>query len=143
MADGHKDYSGTPLWKKLGITQEARVRVIGAPEGFAEELVRIAPIPHAVEFLSRARKGLDVAVVFATRQADLERGFDTLKRSLETDGRLWMAWPKKASKVPTDITFESAQGFGLASGMVDNKTAAIDAVFQGLQFVYRVKDRGR
>jgi hypothetical protein len=143
MADGHKDYSGTPLWKKLGITREARVRVIGAPEGFAEELVRIAPIPHAVEFLSRARKGLDVAVVFATRQADLERGFDTVKQSLEIDGRLWIAWPKKASKVPTDITFESAQGFGLASGMVDNKTAAIDAVFQGLQFVYRVKDRGR
>jgi len=85
---------------------------------------------------------LDVAVVFATRQTDLERGFDKVKPNLHVDGRLWIAWPKKASKVPTDITFESAQGFGLAAGMVDNKTAAIDAVFQGLQFVYRVKDRG-
>ena len=117
--------------------------MIGAPEGFAEELVRAAPIPPQVEFLRRIGDGLDVAIVFATRQTALERGFNWVKPHLEIDGRLWIAWPKKASKVPTDITFESAQASGLASGMVDNKTAAIDAVFQGLQFVYRVKDRGR
>ena len=143
VADGHKDYSETPLWKKLGITEGARVRVIGAPGGFQQELVRIAPLPYAVEFLSRVGKTLDVAVVFATRQGALERGFTKVKSNLERSGRLWIAWPKKASKVPTDITFELAQGFGLAAGMVDNKTAAIDAVFQGLQVVYRVRDRGR
>lgn len=143
MVDGHKDYSGTPLWKKLGIRSGGRVHVIGAPEGFAEELVRAAPIPPQVEFLPRIGDGLDVAIVFATRQTALERGFNRVKPHLEIDGRLWIAWPKKASKVPTDINFESAQASGLASGMVDNKTAAIDAVFQGLQFVYRVKDRGR
>ena len=143
MVDGHKDYSGTPLWKKLGVRAGARVHVIGAPEGFAELLARLAPIPPEVEFLSRAGKALDVAVVFAVRQSDLEKGFNRMKPSLATDGRLWIAWPKKASKVPTDITFDSAQGLGLTAGLVDNKTAAIDAVFQGLQFVYRVKDRDR
>ena len=143
MADAHKDYSGTPLWKKLGITAGARVHVIGEPDGFQGNLVLIAPLPHAVEFLSRVGQGLNVAVVFAIRQTDLERGFRKIKPNLDVDGRLWIAWPKKASKVPTDITFESAQGFGLANGMVDNKTAAVDTVFQGLQFVYRVKDRGR
>ena len=143
MAEGHKDYSGVPLWKKLGIGEGARVHVIGAPPTFPQELVRIAPLPHAVEFLPRASKALDVAIVFATRQSALERGFARLKPNLQPGGRLWIAWPKKSSKVPTDITFPSAQRFGLASGMVDNKTAAVDAVYQGLQFVYRVKDRGR
>jgi hypothetical protein len=143
VADGHKDYSGTPLWKKLGITEAARVYLAGAPADFHEELVRISPLPHAVEFLRRASKDLDVAVVFATQQSALERGFANIKPGVRTDGGLWVAWPKKASKVPTDITFDSAQGIGLAAGMVDNKSAAIDAVFQGLRFVYRVKDRGR
>ena len=143
MAEGHKDYSGVPLWKKLGIAEGGRVLVIAAPPTFHEELVRIAPIPHAVEFLRRAGKGLDVAVVFATRRPALERGFTKVKPNLQRGGRLWVAWPKKSSKVLTDITFASAQGLGLAAGMVDNKTAAIDAVYQGLQFVYRVKDRGR
>ena len=60
---------------------------------------------------------------------------------MEADGRLWVAWPKKASKVATDLTFEIVQCHGLAGGMVDNKSAAIDEVFQGVQFVYRVQDR--
>ena len=63
------------------------------------------------------------------------------RRALEPDGRLWVAWPKKASKVATDLTFEIVQAHGLAGGMVDNKSASIDEVFQGLQFVYRVQDR--
>jgi hypothetical protein len=143
VVDGHKDYSGTPLWKKLGITEGARVRLVGAPASFTADLGVIAPLPDGVTFPSRNARGLDVAVVFATEQAALERAFAGLKSNLEPNGRLWIAWPKKASKVRTDITFESAQGLGLASGLVDNKSAAIDAVFQGLQFVYRVADRAR
>jgi hypothetical protein len=143
VADGHKDYSGTPLWKKLGITEGARVLIVGAPASFAEDLGRISPVPDGVAFLSRSARRLDMAVVFATEQTVLERTFFRVKPNLEPNGRLWVAWPKKASKVPTDITFESAQGLGLASGLVDNKSAAIDTVFQGLQFVYRVVDRAR
>ena len=141
MADGHKDYSTTPLWRKLGISEGSRVRLLKAPDGFEDALVAIAPLPNAVDFLRRSAKGIDVAVLFTTERQVLERRFGALAATLEPDGRLWVAWPKKASKVATDLTFEIVQYHGLAGGMVDNKSAAIDEVFQGLQFVYRVQDR--
>ncbi len=138
MANDHKDYSGTPLPKKLGIRDGSRVLLVNAPAGFEGLLT---PMPDGAELLKRATKGLDVAVLFATEQAELLRWFDELAASMETTGRLWVAWPKKASKVPTDIDFEFAQGIGLDAGLVDNKSASITDVFQGLQFVVRLKDR--
>jgi hypothetical protein len=134
----HKDYSGTPLWKKLGIREGSRVLLANAPEGFRDAL---APLPGGAAILSRAGPDLDVIVVFDTAFADLARRFAALKPSLAVDGRLWVAWPKKASKVSTDIGFADAQGLGLDAGLVDNKSASIDGVFQGLQFVYRKADR--
>jgi hypothetical protein len=80
-------------------------------------------------------------VLFVTDLPDLRRRFGALARALAPTGRLWIAWPKKASKVPTDLTFGAVQGVGLEAGLVDNKSAAIDDVFQGLQFVYRLRDR--
>jgi hypothetical protein len=141
MAEGHKDYSATPVWKKLGIRQGSRVVVSRAPPGFEEALEAGAPLPPEVDFLSRASKAIDVAVMFVTRQRELERGFAPLQRALEPNGRLWVAWPKKASKVETDLTFSVVQGHGLAAGLVDNKTASITEVFQGCQFVVRLADR--
>ena len=141
MADGHKDYSTTPLWRKLGIREGSRVRLLNAPDGFEDALVAIAPLPNAVDFLRRSAKDIDVAVLFTTERQVLERRFGALAAAMEPDGRLWVAWPKKASRVATDLTFEIVQSHGLAGGMVDNKSAAIDEVFQGLQFVYRVQDR--
>lgn len=141
MTDGHKDYSGTPLWKKLGIKAGSRVIVERAPDGFDGALTAIAPLPSEVDFLVRATKGIDVAVVFTTEYRVLERRFDPLAKALQPAGRLWIAWPKKASKVTTDLTFEVVQGFGLDRGMVDNKTASMTDIFQGCQFVYRLKDR--
>ena len=141
MADGHKDYSTTPLWRKLGIREGSRVRLLNAPDGFDDALVAIAPLPNAVDFLRRSAKGIDVVVLFTTERHMLERRFGALAAAMEPDGRLWVAWPKKASKVATDLTFEIVQSHGLAGGMVDNKSASIDDVFQGLQFVYRVQDR--
>jgi hypothetical protein len=134
----HKDYSGTPLWKKLGIREGSRVLLANAPPGFTDAL---APMPGGATLLSRSGRDLDVIVVFGTVFADLARRFATLKPSLAADGRLWVAWPKKASKVPTDIGFAQAHGLGLDAGLVDNKSASIDDVFQGLQFVYRKSDR--
>ena len=81
--------------------------------------------------------------MFATELAELRRRFATLARALDPSGRLWVAWPKKAAKVETDLSFEIVQRIGLEEGLVDNKSASIDDVFQGLQFVYRLKDRGR
>lgn len=141
MAEGHKDYSATPLWKKLGIRQGSRVVVIRAPDGFDEALGSTVPLPVEVDFLSRATKGIDVAVLFVTERRQLVRGFAPLQRALEPNGRLWVAWPKKASKVETDLTFSVVQGHGLAAGLVDNKTASITDVFQGCQFVVRLADR--
>lgn len=138
MANEHKDYSGTPLPKKLGIRDGSRVLLVDAPAGFEHLLT---PMPDGAQLVKRATKGLDVAVLFATEQADLIQWFDELAASIDTTGRLWVAWPKKASKVATDIDFGFAQGLGLDAGLVDNKSASITEVFQGLQFVYRVKDR--
>ena len=138
MPNGHKDYSGTPLPKKLGIRDGSRVLLVNAPDGFEHLLT---PMPDDAHLVKQASKGLDVAVLFATEQADLIQWFDELAASIDTAGRLWVAWPKKASKVETDIDFGFAQGIGLDAGLVDNKSASITEVFQGLQFVYRVKDR--
>jgi len=132
----HKDYSGTPLPKKLGIREGSRVLVLGAPDRF-----ELASLPGGVELVRAARNGLDVALLFATRRADLERRFPRVASALEPNGRLWVAWPKKASGVETDLTFDTVQRTGLDSGLVDNKSASITDAFQGLQFVVRVRDR--
>jgi hypothetical protein len=134
----HTDYSATPLPKKLGIREGSRVLVLGAPDDLS-----LTPLPGGVELLTRARGPLDVVVLFATRRTELVRRFGALVRVLDPAGRLWVAWPKKASGVPTDLTFADVQGIGLGAGLVDNKSAAIDDVFQGLQFVVRVADRPR
>ena len=141
MAGGHKDYSGTPLWKKLGIVEGSRVRVLGAPADFEPALTAIAPLPDGVRFLTRAATDLDVVVLFVTRAAELTRRFDALVPSIAPAGRLWVAWPKKAARTDTDVDFDLVQGAGLAAGLVDNKTAAVTDVFQGLQFVRRRADR--
>jgi hypothetical protein len=141
MASDHKDYSGTPLWRKLGIHEGASVYVVATPDGFLDALEAIAPLPGGVEFLARPAKGLDVALVFATRKTELARRVPGLVRSLATDGRLWIAWPKKAAKVQTELDFDVVQRLGLDAGLVDNKGASITDVFQGLQFVYRLRDR--
>ena len=141
MAEGHKDYSGTPLWKKLGIRQGSRVVLISAPEGFERLLATQAPLPLGVDFMSRATRHIDVAVLFTTRRRTLERRFGTLQRGLEPSGRLWVAWPTRASKVETDLTFAIVQRHGLDAGLVDNKSASITDVYQGCQFVMRLKER--
>ena len=141
MAEGHKDYSGTPLWKKLGIRHGSRVVLVGAPQGFDDQLRRQAPLPPEVDFLTRATKGIDVAVLFTTDRRVLVRRFGPLQRALDPPGRLWVAWPKKASGVETDLSFTIVQEHGLAAGLVDNKTASITEVFQGCQFVMRLRDR--
>jgi hypothetical protein len=131
----HRDYSATPLVKKLGIREGSRVSLVGAPRGF-----ELGPLPPGAG-IGPARGTLDVVVLFATKRAEVERRFGGLARNLDPGGRLWVAWPKKASKVPTDLAFGVVQEIGLEAGLVDNKSASIDDVFQGVQFVYRLKDR--
>lgn len=140
MAQPHEDYSGTPLPKKLGIREGARVYVAGAPEGFDAAL---GPLPTGVERLGRAGTAMDVVVLFVTQERDLRSRFAKLAGGLDPAGRLWLAWPKKASSIASDLGFDTVQGIGLDAGLVDNKSASLTEEFQGVQFVYRLKDRTR
>jgi len=88
-----------------------------------------------------AKPGAGVVVFFTTSRDDLERRFAELKATLDPADGLWIAWPKKASKIETDLTFEAVQETGLAHGLVDNKSCAIDDGWQALRFVYRLHDR--
>jgi hypothetical protein len=134
----HKDYSATPLPRKLGVREGSHILVVGPPESFS-----LGRLPTGTEVAKTARGPLDVVILFVTRRAELDRKFPALAKALAPDGRLWVAWPKKAAHVDTDLTFEVVQGLGLDAGLVDNKSASIDEVYQGLQFVYRLKDRPR
>jgi hypothetical protein len=88
-----------------------------------------------------AKPGAGVVVFFTTSRDDLERRFEGLKATLDPADGLWIAWPKKASKLETDLSFETVQGIGLAHGLVDNKSASVDERWQALRFVYRLEDR--
>lgn len=132
-------YSGTPLPRKLGIKPRARVGLIGAPEGFDSTL---GDLPDGVAVRRRlGAQPLDVIVAFFARRSLLERRLPSLTAALDPAGGLWIAWPKRASGVETDVTEDVVRGLGLAAGLVDNKVCAIDHVWSGLRFVYRVRDR--
>ena len=89
-----------------------------------------------------AKPGAEVLVFFTTRRAELERRFPALKKTLAPTDGLWIAWPKKASRIETDLDFEAVQQIGFDAGLVDNKSCAIDENWQALRFVYRLADRG-
>ncbi len=133
--------SGTLLARKLGIKTDARVALIGAPEGFEATL---AGLPEGVRIRRRLGGGpLDVIVAFFSRRSRLERRLPGLSAALDPAGGLWIAWPKRASGVQTDVTEDVVRDLGLAAGLVDNKVCAIDQVWSGLRLVYRLRDRPR
>jgi hypothetical protein len=133
-------YSGTPLVRKLGIKPGHRLALLRAPaDGFADTL---GELPADVTLQTDLRgEPLDVIVLFAPDQAGLRQGFAAAGRRLAATGGLWVAWPKKASGVPTDLTEDVVRRVGLEAGLVDNKVCAIDEVWAGLRFVIRVHDR--
>lgn len=131
-------YSGTPLAKKLGIKPGHRLGLIGAPDDLDGTL---APLPNDVTVRTQARGHFDVVVFFTHREAELRRRFATIAGKLVANGGLWIGWPKKASKVATDLSFDVVQSIGLEAGLVDNKVCAIDETYSGLRFVVRVEDR--
>lgn len=126
-------YSGTPLARKLGIAAGHTVALIGAPEGFAATLEPLPP----VTLVGAGRGKVDVAVVFVTRRVDLARQLPGLHARLTPAGGLWVAWPKKAAKVATDMTEDVVRELALPRGLVDNKVCAIDAIWSGLRLVIR------
>ena len=141
MAQPHKDYSGTPLPKKLGIREGARVYVAGAPEGFDAVL---GPLPTGVQRLGRAGSAMDVVLLFVTRGAGPAFAVREARgrRSSPPDGS-GSRGRRRRRGLPTDLDFDTVQRIGLDAGLVDNKSASVTEAFQGLQFVYRLKDRPR
>jgi hypothetical protein len=125
-------YSGTPLPKKLGIKPESRVLLLNGPAGFELDGVKV---------VRRATGIADVILSFHTERRDLEQRIPVLRERMEQNGRLWIAWPKKSSKLETDITENVVRDIALANALVDNKVAAITEIWSGLQLVIRVKDR--
>ena len=132
-------YSGTPLPKKLGIKDGHFVFFSGAPKDFGATL---GALPKGVTVSSRLSRGpVHVIVLFAKSIAALKKSFAPAARMLDKAGGLWVAWPKKASGVATDLDENVVRAVGLGAGLVDNKVCAIDATWSGLRFVYRVEDR--
>lgn len=131
-------YSGTPLVKKLGIKPGSSLGLIGAPGDFDQTL---GELPDGVAVRRTLRGPLDVIVAFYVERTGLERRLPGLRDALQPAGGLWVAWPKRASGVATDVTETVVRELGLAAGLVDNKVCAIDAVWSGLRLVYRLRDR--
>ena len=129
---GMAGYSGTPLPRKLGIKPGHRVVVSRAPDGL---------VLPGVETVSRVSGKADVLLEFHTRRAELERRLPRLRAAMEPAAGLWIAWPKRASKVPTDITEDVVREVALPTGLVDTKVAAIDATWSGLRLVIRLENR--
>jgi len=127
-------YSGTPLPQKLGIKPGSSVIWVDAPEDF-EALLR--PLPDDVRVRARLRGPLDVIVCFVTVRAELERRLPKLRAALQPAGGLWIAWPKRASGIATDMTEDVVRDVALPTGLVDNKVCAIDATWSGLRLVVR------
>jgi hypothetical protein len=129
-------YSGTPLPRKLGIKPGHRVALLGAPEGF-----EIPELPEEVRIVRRAGGTADVIVSFHTERTELERRLAVLRAMMAPASGLWIAWPKRAAKVETDMTEDVVREVALPTGLVDNKVCAIDATWSGLRLVIRLRDR--
>jgi hypothetical protein len=130
--------TASPLAKKLGIAEDARLAFVGAPNGFRGLL---EPLPPGVRTSTRARGPLDVLIFFTMRAGELQRRFEGLAAALDPAGGLWIAWPKRSSGIETDLDENVAREIGLAAGLVDNKVCAIDETWSGLRFVIRLRDR--
>jgi hypothetical protein len=133
-------YSQTPLIKKLGIQPLHRLALLQAPEGFSSTLGQL-PDDVCVSTTLDGASVFDVIVFFTDNAADLAGHFLTLKRHLSPPGGLWIAWPKKASGVPTDLTEDRIRELVLKTRLVDNKVCAVDDTWSGLRFVIRLQDR--
>ena len=130
-------YSGTPLIKKLGIKSGFKVAFLNLPSSFSGKF----DLPPDVTLDPAGDEPLDFAMLFVKREKDLQKTFPKYAAKLKPMGMLWVAWPKKSSGVQTDLLFTNVQAIGLAAGLVDVKVCAVDDVWSGLKFVFRLKDR--
>lgn len=133
-------YSRTPLPKKLGIKDGQRVALVGAPERF-ETTLGALPLGVSLQTGLRGKVLLDVILLFVTRRSDFEKQLSSARRRMSHAAGLWIAWPKKASGVTTDMTENVIREVALPTGLVDNKVCAIDDTWSGLRLVIRLENR--
>jgi len=138
MNPGTAGYSGTPLAKKLGINEGSRLFLSGAPKNY---LQLVAPLPKGVKVVPRIDAKTDIVHVFSTERARLKAALQDSLAKLKKDGSIWVSWPKKSSKVPTDITEDTIREVALPMGLVDIKVCAVDEVWSGLKLVLRKNNR--
>jgi len=131
-------YSGTPLLKKLGIKENTNLYAFKPP---ADYFNLLGDLPEGVVVKGRPSGALDFIHIFVKEFAVFEKEFLRSQKYLKKDGMLWVSWPKKASKVATDLDENLIRDFGLKNGLVDVKVCAVDDVWSGLKFVFRLKDR--
>ena len=128
-------YSGKPLAAKLGVKEGATLALVAAPEG-----LDLGELPDGARVVRRVPAEPDVVLLFVRRRADLERRIETLGRAVFPAAALWIAWPKKAAKVVTDMTEDVVRDVALPLGLVDTKICAVDETWSALKLVWR-KDR--
>lgn len=131
-------YSKRSLVEKLGIKSGQKIHIAHAPSGYQETL---GALPAEVTLVSSLRGPCDFIQFFTTERATLEATFPKLKKQLASDGSIWISWPKGAAKVATDLNENRVREIGLKNGLVDVKVCAVDEVWSGLKFVFRLKDR--
>lgn len=131
-------YSGTPLAKKLGIKDDYACYFLHTPDYYFN-LFEAMPNIEAIE--KPKAESIDFAHVFLMSQTDMKAAIPAVKSYLKKTGTLWLSWPKKAAKLDTDLDGNIIRSYGLGIGLVDVKVAAIDDIWSGLKFMYRVKDR--
>jgi hypothetical protein len=127
-------YSGTPLAKKLGISEAVTVVAVDAPADYRKLL---DPLPAAVRFSSRIDKTTDIVHVFSTKKSRLARALSIYRKKLDPNATVWVSWPKKSSNVPSEITEDIVREVALPLGFVDVKVCAIDETWSGLKLVVR------
>jgi hypothetical protein len=127
-------YSGTPLAKKLGINANTKIFADGAPSNYASLL---APLPDSVRFLKKISNDVDVVHLFTKSASELDAKLRRWRNAIRSDATVWISWPKKASKVPTDITEDVIREIALPMGFVDVKVCAVDETWSGLKLVIR------
>ncbi len=131
-------YSGTPLAKKLGFREGGRVYAVGEPQHYQQLL---APLPAGMEFVSRIGADTDIVHLFVTKRVDLAKRLGQLLSLIRADAVIWVSWPKKAAKVPTDVTEDVVREVALPLGLVDVKVCAVDGTWSGLKLVIRKVNR--
>ena len=131
-------YSRTPLEKKLGIKEGFKIRLVNQPDYYFE---LFTDMPANIILLTDKKTKKNLIHYFTMKANDLHKDIVALRNEIESNGAIWISWPKKASKIVTDINEDTVRNLALANGLVDVKVCAVDEIWSGLKLVIPVKDR--